>query len=96
MVGSVINEIEALKEVNQFVWMSLGDLHDIADEMELPTSVQTHLKIEDRAYRAGSKTSVKQSMMLQSSISMSRCCSIWIVIWECYFHILSTHIKKMR
>lgn len=60
MVGSVINEIEALKEVNQFVWMSLGDLHDIADEMELPTSVQTHLKIEDRAYRAGSKTSVKQ------------------------------------
>ena len=52
MVGSVINEIEALKEVNQFVWMSLGDLHDIADEMELPTSVQTHLKIEDRAYRA--------------------------------------------
>lgn len=48
MIGGVINEIDALKEINQFVWVSLGDLHDVADEMELPTSVQTHLKIEDR------------------------------------------------
>lgn len=60
MIGGVINEIDALKEINQFVWISLGDLHDVADEMELPTSVQTHLKIEDRVCKAGGLTSVKQ------------------------------------
>ena len=62
------NEIDALKEINQFVWVSLGDLHDVADEMELPTSVQTHLKIEDRVCKTGSETSVKQKYDMAKKI----------------------------
>ena len=68
MIGGVINEIDALKEINQFVWVSLGDLHDVADEMELPTSVQTHLKIEDRVCEKGSETSVKQKYDMAKKI----------------------------
>lgn len=60
MIGNVIDEIEALKEINQYVWVSIGDLHDIADERELPTSVQTGLSAADREFQMGNITSVKQ------------------------------------
>lgn len=61
MVGNVISEIEALKEINQYVWMTIGDLHNVADECELPTCVQTNLEIEDREFKQKGITSVKQS-----------------------------------
>lgn len=60
MIGNVIDEIDALKEVNQFVWMTIGDLHDVVDELILPTSVATSLNVKDRDVKQNGTTSVKQ------------------------------------
>lgn len=60
MVGNVIDHIEAFKETNQFLWITIGDLHDISDEIDLPNSVQSSMKIEECIQKKHGSTSVKQ------------------------------------
>lgn len=61
IVSDVINHIDAFQEVNQYVWMTVGDLHGIADEMDLPIGVQKELSLECRSYEETGPTSAKQS-----------------------------------
>lgn len=60
VVSEAIGQIEAMKETNQFLWITIGDLHDIADKLELPTYVQTHLELGDQHIEQSGPTSVKQ------------------------------------
>lgn len=49
-VGTVINEtiehIEAFKETDQFLWVDLPDLHDVAGYWDMPLSVQTKTSVK--------------------------------------------------
>lgn len=57
---SVIEHIEAFQETDQYLWMYIGDLHDIADGLDLSVAVQNQLAIEDREVEDRGITSVKQ------------------------------------
>ncbi|MCM1157884.1 MAG: sulfatase-like hydrolase/transferase [Bacteroidales bacterium] len=61
MIGDTLNHLEAFKEINQYLWICIGDLHDIADQDDLPADVQKDLPLELRTYESKGETSVKQS-----------------------------------
>lgn len=55
-----IDNIEAFRETDHFMWLSTGDLHSICDEIELDTSVQMKTSIEDWPEFEISENSVRQ------------------------------------
>lgn len=59
-VGAVIDHLETFKEVNQFLWVSLSDLHFIADGYDMPAAVQSTLPVENCIEETIGPTSVKQ------------------------------------
>ena len=63
-VGDVVEEavehLTAFSGTNGYLWLSVGDLHDIADDFELPVSLQTKVNLSDRRCENLSVTSVKQ------------------------------------
>lgn len=61
IVGDAINHMEAFNETDQYIWLSIGDLHDISDGDDTSIDVQSNTPIELRAYGDVGKTSVKQS-----------------------------------
>lgn len=61
MIHDVIEQIEAFKETDHFLWMCLGDLHDIADGYDLPIAVQSKLPLGSRTSEEKGSTSVKQA-----------------------------------
>ena len=60
VIADTINQLEAGNELNQYIWISIGDLHDIADKYELPVCVQKDIPITNRTYHESGPTSVKQ------------------------------------
>lgn len=60
-VINIIEHLEAFKETDQYLWMSVGDLHDIADGLDLSVAVQKNLSLKDREYEDKGVTSVKQN-----------------------------------
>ena len=61
IVGDAIDHLKAFKETDQYLWLSIGDLHDVADEFALPISVQTEMPVEQLGFDdSGYGTSVKQ------------------------------------
>lgn len=61
VVTDVLDHLELMKETNQFVWMGVGDLHDIADGFSQKPSVQAKIPFERRSVEEQSTTSVKQN-----------------------------------
>lgn len=61
MIGDTIEQLEGLKDTDQFMWICMGDLHDVADGYDLPFSVQPHIDLENRAVEDVGRTSVKQA-----------------------------------
>lgn len=61
VISDVINQLDAFGETDQYIWMTIGDLHDIADGNEFATPVQTSMPIEERVFSDRGKTSVKQN-----------------------------------
>lgn len=61
VVADVLEHLELMKETNQFVWMGVGDLHDIADGFSQKPSVQVKIPFEKRSVEGQNATSVKQS-----------------------------------
>ncbi len=61
VIADVLNQLDAFSETDQYVWVTIGDLHDIADGDEYATPVQTAMDIEERVISERGKTSVKQS-----------------------------------
>ena len=58
---NIIEHLETFKETDQYLWMSIGDLHDIADGLDLSVAVQKNLSLEDRECEDKGATSVKQN-----------------------------------
>lgn len=61
MITEAINHLEAFQDVDQYFWISIGDLHDVADGDDLPLDVQKDLSLELRTYEDKGQTSAKQS-----------------------------------
>lgn len=60
VVENVLDHMELMKETNQFIWMCVGDLHNIADGYALHASVQAAIPLEKRCVEEAGVTSVKQ------------------------------------
>lgn len=58
---NVIEHLEAFKDTDQYLWMCIGDLHDVADELDLSPAMQNNLPLKYRTFEEHSETSVKQS-----------------------------------
>ena len=57
---NVIEHIESFKDTDQYLWMCIGDLHDVADGFDLSLAVQRNLTLEERISEDIGVTSVKQ------------------------------------
>lgn len=60
IVGDVVDHLEAFQDTNQFLWMSIGDLHDVADGFDLPLAIQNNISLEERSLAKAGETSAKQ------------------------------------
>ncbi|MCD3194091.1 sulfatase-like hydrolase/transferase [Clostridium botulinum C] len=60
VINETIEHLDAFKEKNNFVWICLPDLHDIADEFENRISVQVNNPIETRIFDKTNETSVRK------------------------------------
>lgn len=72
VVSDAINQIEAGKELNQYMWISIGDLHDIADKTKLPFSVQRDIPLKNRVYHETGATSVKQKYSYDDKLAYTK------------------------
>ncbi|WP_167955982.1 sulfatase-like hydrolase/transferase [Anaerosporobacter faecicola] len=59
VVSAALDHMKLMNETNHYMWIGIGDLHDIADEVELQASVEAKLSIADRVIEHGT-TSAKQ------------------------------------
>lgn len=53
VVADVMDHIELMQETNQFIWMCIGDLHDVADDFPLKASTQAAIPLECCADEGG-------------------------------------------
>ena len=60
-IMDVIEHLETFKETDQYLWMAVGDLHDVADGLDLSDAVQKNLTLEERELDELGVTSVKQN-----------------------------------
>ena len=60
VIDEAIEHIEAFKETNNFLWISIPDLHDIADEYETRLSTQIESDINVRVKNKTIGTSVRK------------------------------------
>ncbi len=90
VIADAINQLEAGKDLNQYLWFSIGDLHDIPDRADLPINVQKCLSIKNRVYHGTGPTSVKQEYNPDDKaiyIQTARHIDMWL-------HILYEYISK--
>ena len=89
-VSEAINHLEMFKETDQYLWLSIGDLHDIADQDDLPGDVQKDLPLEMRVYENNGETSVKQGYSMNKAenyIREARHIDRWL-------HILYNYLEE--
>ena len=60
IIIETIEHLETFKGINNFVWICIPDLHDIADEYETKNSVQVNCSIKSRAFEKTNEKSVKK------------------------------------
>ncbi len=60
IVTDVINHIQTFKDTDQFIWACIGDLHDVADGLDLALAIQGNLPVSVNQKEDIGVTSVKQ------------------------------------
>lgn len=60
VIIETIEHLETFKEKNNFLWICIPDLHDIADEYETKSSVQVNSSIQCRTFEKSDETSVRK------------------------------------
>ncbi len=68
VVGDALEHMELMKETNHFLWLCIGDLHDIADEIDLQPSIESKLYVKERVVESGI-TSAKQPYSLNKRVA---------------------------
>lgn len=67
VITETIEHIEAFKEKNNFIWMCIPDLHDVADEAEGRISTQINSSVKCRIFKRNQESSVRQSKDLNKN-----------------------------
>lgn len=61
VIYEAMDHLETMKETNQYLYLNIGELHDIVDNYKLPMDVQMQIDLEDlQDERFSGTTSVKQ------------------------------------
>lgn len=69
IVPDVLEHMHAFRETNQYLWVAIPDLHDIADEVELSLDAVAQLDIRRQKSREKSATSIKQKYSLDKRMA---------------------------
>lgn len=59
-VQDAICHIDAFSDTDQYIWLATGDLHEIADGIDMPLSLQTKMSLKERKHEEVGATSIKQ------------------------------------
>lgn len=90
VVADVIDQMELTKETNQFIWMCVGELHNIADGFTMNASVQAEIPLESRTDEDTGKTSVKQNFSPNKRAAYTR----QMKYIDRHLHALYTYIEE--
>ena len=93
-IANVIEHLETFKETDQFLWMSIGDLHDIADGLDLSSAVQKVLTLEERQIDELGTTSVKQKYSQMKIASYKKCATYLDKIFQLLFDYILRNYKE--
>lgn len=94
VINYAIEHMETFKETNQYLWIETADLHDIADEFDLVTSVQAQTPIKDYQAQERSATSVKQKYSPQKRSAYIKAAHQIDIYLENLYHYLSEHYQE--
>lgn len=87
---NIIEHLETFKETDHYLWMTVGDLHDIADGLDLSLAVQKNLSLEEREYEEKGATSVKQNYSAKKTAMYKKT----IQYFDMLFGILFSYIEN--
>lgn len=89
-IMDVIEHLETFKETDQYLWMTVGDLHDVADGLDLSDAVQKNLTLEERELDELGVTSVKQNYSAKKTAMYKKT----IQYFDMLFGFLYTYIEN--
>ncbi|WP_129600124.1 sulfatase-like hydrolase/transferase [Anaerophilus nitritogenes] len=89
IVMESIEHLEAFKEKNNFLWICIPDLHDVADEFETRFSTQVKSSITNRVFEKTNESSVKKKY----DISKIQRYGIQLKRIDTYLQVLFNYIK---
>lgn len=89
-IMDVIEHLETFKETDQYLWMAVGDLHDVADGLDLSDAVQKNLTLEERELDELGVTSVKQNYSAKKTAMYKKT----IQYFDMLFGFLYTYIEN--
>lgn len=69
IMPDVLEHMHAFRETNQYLWIAVPDLHDIADEVELSLDTVARLDIARQKSHEKSATSIKQKYSLDKRMA---------------------------
>lgn len=93
-ITNVIEHLETFKETDQFLWMSIGDLHDVADGMDLSMAVQKNLTLEERQMDEIGDISVKQNYSEMKIAAYKKCASYLDILFQSLFDYILRNYKE--
>ena len=91
---NAIEHIETFKETDQYMWMCVGDLHDIADRYDLSLAVQSNLTLEERQYVESGETSVKQPYSIQKIECYKKTIQYMDTLFGILYNYIETHYAE--
>lgn len=89
-IMDVIEHLETFKETDQYLWMAVGDLHDVADGLDLSDAVQKNLTLEERELDELGVTSVNQNYSAKKTAMYKKT----IQYFDMLFGFLYTYIEN--
>lgn len=91
---NVIEHLEAFKDTDQYLWMCIGDLHDVADELDLSPAMQNSLPLKYRTCEDHSETSVKQSYSENKSETYKKMATYIDTLLELLYFYIENNYKN--
>ena len=93
-IANVIEHLETFKETDQFLWMSIGDLHDVADGLDLSAAVQKDLTLEERQIDETGVTSVKQNYSKIKIATYKKCATYLDTLFQSLFDYILRNYEE--
>lgn len=95
MIGDIIEQLEGLKDADNFMWVCMGDLHDVSDGFDLSFGVQGHIGMEDRVIDQKGETSVRQDYSVHKINNYKKMASyIDVLLGSLYNYILNNYNEE--